>query len=133
MSEDESSPEVHLYSREEVIEAFKPVVAMGVTHPDQIAFIDPVSRKAQRILDSWAAQEERFSKGRGTVEADLEYSLSRSTVHVDAGFTDPKFLEEVADNWLATDLQRAKDAGLTGMVEKIQAKIIAIKGGNKFS
>lgn len=50
-----------------------------------------------------------------------------SKLYVDAGFHDPDYLEEVADDWLGgNDLAEAEERGLDEVADKIRAKIAEI-------
>jgi hypothetical protein len=124
-----SSPEESPVTREQVISAFKPFIERGITNPDDLELDDPEVIEANRLLDVWDAEQRKISDAAGTVEADLEYALNRSIILLDAGFSDPVYLEEVANDWLLeNDLPRAQQAGLTEMAGKIQAKIDEING-----
>lgn len=112
--------------RNQVLLAFKKFVEHGTTNPDDLPLDDPQVIEANAILDSWSAAAEQRAQQSSTPEALLEYSLLRSTIYVDAGFTDPTYLDEVANDWLAQDLQEAADAGLTAMADRIRSKIDAI-------
>ncbi|MDP4038422.1 MAG: hypothetical protein Q8P54_00415 [bacterium] len=122
MSENEPTPENPHYNREQVIEVLKKFVEKGVSNPDDLPLSNPEVVEANRVLDSWNERTERLARENPTPGAALESQLSRSTVHVDAGFSDPEYLDEVANDWLAQDLQTAEDQGLTETAAKIQAK-----------
>ena len=132
MSEGKKETEVNLISREQVIEAFKPIVELGINHPDNIPVYFPVAKAANKKLDAWIKQELNFVKQKGTQDGYLEYSLSASTIMVDAGFNDPGYIDNVVES-LETDLESANRAGLAIVAQKIQAKIDAIKNKNKFN
>lgn len=125
MTEKTSSLETPRYQREEVIKALQKFVERGITHPDDLPPNDPEVLAANILLDAWTEQQEAIAQRKGTPEADLEYSFDRSTIFVDAGFSDPNYLDEVANDWLVQDLQDAEEAGLTEIAKKIQAKIVA--------
>lgn len=127
MNEQTPSSEVPQYSREQVIEAFRKFPEKGVTSPDDLSSTDPEVIEANNILDTWTQQEQDEANRKGTPEAQLEFSLSRSTIFIDAGFSDPDYLDEVANDWLTQDLQKAEDIGLGGIASKIQAKIDKIE------
>jgi hypothetical protein len=111
-------------SREQVIAAFRKFIERGITNPDELDLNDPEVIEANRILDGWDADIHKEAKEAGTEEADLEYSLNRSTVLTDAGFSDPEYLDEVAKDWLLeNDLARAQGLGLDELAARIQAKI----------
>ena len=127
MSEQSPSSEIPHYSREQVIEAFRKFPEKGITSPDDLPDNDPEVTEANNILDTWAQQAQNEAKRQGTPEAGFEFELDRSTIFTDAGFEDPDYLDEVANDWLVQDLQRAEDAGLTGIASKIQAKMDQIQ------
>ena len=127
MDESSSSPEVPEYRSEQVVEAFKKFPQGGINTPGGLLETHPEVIDADRILYGWHEQEENKAHGIGTPEARLQFDLDRSTIHVDAGFSNPDYLDEVANDWLAQDLQAAEDAGLNEMAARIQSKIDEVK------
>jgi len=127
MSEDITSPEEIRITREQVVEAFRKFPARGIANPDDLPLDDSEVISANALLQVWDNQQKAEVQRLGIPEANLEYTLSRSTIYVDAGFSDPDYLDEVANDWLAQDLQKAKDAGLTEMAQRIRAKIDEIE------
>lgn len=127
MSEDVTSPEEPTFTREQVIDAFRKFPRKGITNPDDLPLDDSEVINANALLQVWDNQQKATAQRLGTPEANLEYTLSRSTIYVDAGFSDPDYLDEVANDWLPQDLQEAEDAGLTETARKIKAKIDEIE------
>ncbi len=127
MSEQTPSLEVPQYNREQVIESFRKFPQRGIHSPDDLPETDPEVIEANNILDAWAQQAQGEAQRAGTPEANLEFTFERSTIFVDAGFSDPDYLDEVVNDWLAQDLQEAEDAGLIDIASKIQAKIAEIE------
>ena len=85
--------------------------------------MNPDIMSANEILDSWGEETHRRAVQNLASDADLEYALSRSVIHIDAGFEEPDYIKEVANDWLDQDVQKAKGAGLTAIAERIQSKI----------
>ncbi len=127
MSEQAPPSEIPHYTREQVIEAFRKFPKRGLVNPDTLPVSDPEVIEANGILYVWTKQAQNEATRKGTIEANLEFAIDRSTIFVDAGFTDTDYLDEVANDWLAQDLQEAEDAGLTEVVSRIQAKINEIE------
>src|SRR3989344_4508166 len=127
MSEDILSTEEPRFSREQVVDAFKVFPKIGIVNPDDLSPGDSDVISANALLQVWSNQRQLEVQRIGTPEAELEFTLERSTIHVDAGFSDPDYLDEVVNDWLAQDLQSAEDAGLTELAAKIQAKINEIE------
>ena len=127
MSEQAPPSEVTHYTREQVIETFRKFPQRGLVNPDTLPVSDAEVVAANSILDSWAKQAQDEATKKGTPAANLEFTFERSTIFVDAGFTDHDYLDEVAKDWLAQDLQEAEDLGLTEMATRIQAKIDEIE------
>jgi hypothetical protein len=123
MTESQPSSETPHFNREQVVATFRKFIDSGVASPDDLSLDDPEVVAANAIMDSWSDEAERSIRQGSTFEAALEYTLSRSTVYVDAGFADPDYLDEVANDWLAQDLEAAEKAGLTEVAAHIQAKI----------
>jgi hypothetical protein len=113
-----------LFSRVQAVDNFRKFVERGITNPDDLDLNDPEVIEANRILDIWDAEQRKLADDAGTLAARLEYNLSRSTILVDAGFSDPDYLDEVANDWLGgNDLADAQEAGLTEIAEMIQTRI----------
>lgn len=127
MNEQRPSPEIPQYSREQVIEAFSKFPQRGINNPDDLSESDPEVIEANNLLDAWTKQAQSEAQRKATPEANLEFTFDRSTIFVDAGFSDPDYLDEVANDWLAQDLQEAEDAGLTEIASKIKVKIDQIE------
>lgn len=127
MTEDLKTPEVPQITREEVVEAFKPFLQRGISNPDDLPRNDPEFTTAHDLHETWILQQKEKARKSGTLAAQLEYALSSSTVFIDAGFSDPDYLDEVANDWLAQDLQSAEDAGLIDISSRIKAKIEEIE------
>jgi len=123
MTEHESTPENQIPTREQVVEGFKKFVAQGVTNPDDLPLTDPEVIKANNTFYTWVNHEQARATENPDPAAYLEFSLSSSTVYTDAGFSDPDYIDVVANDWLIQDLDRAEADGLTGVAAKIQAKI----------
>jgi len=112
--------------REQVVAELKKIADRGVRHPDELNRLDPDIAQAQELFFAYARQETAKAKEIGTPEAELERSLDLSTVEADSGFTDPEYLDEVANDWLAQDEQSALDSGLTALASKIKARAEAL-------
>lgn len=111
------------YTRDQVVDVFKKFPAMGITNPDDLPQTDQDVISAYAFLRVWANQRETQILKTGTPEAFLECYFERSTLFVDAGFSDPDYLDEVANDLLVQDLQEAEEYGLTKLALRIQAKI----------
>jgi vacuolar-type H+-ATPase subunit I/STV1 len=123
-SHSEKPAELEHYTREQVIAAFRQFVERGITNPDNLDLNDSEVIKANQILNSWEAEQQEIVKEAGTKAAELEYNFSRTVIFVDAGFSDPLYLEDVANDMLDTvDLPEAQEAGLEELATRIQAKI----------
>ena len=127
MSENVPSSEEPKYTREQIVDAFRKFPPRGFNSPDDLPLEDTDVISANALLQVWDNQQKVALQTINTPQANLEYTLSRSTIYVDAGFSDPDYLDEVANDWLAQDLQEAEDLGLTEMAEKIQTKIDEIE------
>jgi vacuolar-type H+-ATPase subunit I/STV1 len=123
-SHPEKPVEPEHYAREQVIATFRQFVERGITNPDDLDLNDPEVIEAKQILNSWEAEQQEIVKEAGTKAAELEYNFSRTVIFVDAGFSDPLYLEDVANDMLDTvDLPEAQEAGLEELATRIQAKI----------
>lgn len=128
MSEMEPSPEQNpQYTREHVLEGLRKLSEKGIKRPEDLSPSDPDAIEAERILDEWRAQSTRRAEESQDPFAKYLNNLEQITIFVDAGFSDPDYLDEVAKDWLAQDLQEAIDDGLPEVAAKIQAKIDEIE------
>lgn len=125
MSENISAPEEPKFTREQVVDAFKKFPQKGITNPDDLDLKDGDVINAYALLQVWVNGRKK-ELGEAT-ETDLEFNFERSTIFVDAGFSDPRYLDEVAHDWLVQDLQAAQEAGQIRIAELIEAKIDEIE------
>jgi len=109
-------------SREQIVATLSEFASIGNGDPDSLDSTDPRIVRADTAFVDWVHQERSKAREIGTLEAELLTTLSISTVYIDAGFTNPDYLDEVINDWLVQDEQRATDAGLIGTAEKIQHK-----------
>jgi hypothetical protein len=110
-------------SRNEVIEGLRKVAERGIVHPDDLDRTDQEVKQAQERMFAYVNQEDEKAKQAKTPEAIYENRFDQATLEVDAGFTDPEYLDEVANDWLVQDEQDARDIGLIDLGDKIQLKI----------
>jgi hypothetical protein len=122
-SESEPTPQPPQYGREQVVDGLRPLVDRGFSNPDDLPADDPEVQQAQAAYFAWNKQERSRAGANPDPAAFLEYQLSASTLYLDAGFSDPDYVDEVANDWLAQDLERAESEGFNEVAAKIQAKI----------
>ena len=127
---DETAPDLEgeQYSRDQVVAVLHRLADRGFTNPDDLPLDDPEVIEAHRILDSWSKQADQSTQDSPPAAPELEFSLRRDTIYVDAGFLDPDYLDEVANDFLAQDEQNARDQGLDELADKIRAKADEING-----
>jgi len=123
MSETEPSADNPQYSREQVLDSFKKFTERGVTDPRNLDLSDPEVIEANKILNGWREQSARLIDENRDPATSLEHTVEHTAILVDAGFSDSDYLDEVANDWLAQDLQTAIDQGLPEVAAKIQARI----------
>lgn len=115
------------YTREQVVDAFRKFPKKGIANPDDLPLDDSDVISANAFLQVWSNQRQAEVKRIGTPEAELEFIFEKSTIHFDAGFSDPDYMDEVAHDWLAQDLQAAENADLTKIAGRIKDKINEIE------
>jgi hypothetical protein len=123
MSEQSPTPENQLFSREQVIAAFRPFVASGITNPYDLVLDDPVVDAAYSMLFAWDEMASKRARESSDPEVRYAYKFERTTILVDAGFSDPEFLEEIANDWLDQDLAEVEADGFSALAAQIQARI----------
>lgn len=114
-------------TREEVVSAYQRLVAKGVTNPDDLnPEKDPDVKEANELSDLW--QQQQMARAGDDPELKRQANLSADMVAVDAGFTDPGYLEEVISEWLGHDAESAeKQEGNEGRIETRKQIAAAIK------
>jgi hypothetical protein len=116
------------YTRDQIVEMYRILVAKGYSSPDGMTQDDPDVVEADKAHVAWVEQNEALARASQVPGAIIEHSFSATTVCVDAGFDDPGFLEDTANDFLAEDLAAAEEAGLSELAARIQAKIDEING-----
>jgi len=111
------------YTREQIVELYRVLVAKGYSTPDGMPQDDPDVVKADNAFFAWVELSEAAAKESGEPGAMEEHLFSVTSVYVDAGFADRDFLDETANDFLAQDLDKAREAGLSNLAARIQAKI----------
>lgn len=107
MKETFSSPESEKeISREEVIASYQKFVERGITNPDDLDLEDPEVQAANQLFDQWLAQKD--TKAGEDTELNLRTRLAATMFYVDAGFTDPEYLNEVLHEWLLQEAENAE-------------------------
>ena len=107
MKESFPSPESeNKITREQVIDAYKKFVERGIKTPDDLDLKDPDVEKANELFDKWQEQEDKSAKG--NEESEHRINLSKTMLYVDAGFTDPVYLDEVLNEWLSQDTKNVE-------------------------
>lgn len=126
-------------NRQEIVNLFARLrLEKGVRHPDDPGFNeDPEVKMANSMFFAWVEQEDAKTGKIGTRKAYFESLLSKDLFYVDAGFDDPDYLDEVASEFLASDLDNAEgvtDEDLSETINKFREKIAEIRskiGGDK--
>jgi len=85
-------------TREEVIVAYKKFIEQGIKNPDNLDPKNIEVKKANELFYQWQAQED--ARAEGNEELMHRTNLSKTILYVDAGFTDPNYLEEILNGWL---------------------------------
>lgn len=120
-SSEHKTPQTEI--EESLTRLFKDVITtFGTNHPDELPMDDPALTAIYEQYYDWinvqAAEAERI----GSPEAHLEMSLKVTPFLVEAGFTHPDYVEEVANEFLDQDLAQAEELGLSDLVDRIRTK-----------
>lgn len=113
-------------SREDVINAWKPISSQGFGDPAEISDHitgEPKTEKilqAEKLYDTWYKSEEARQR---TPEEALKFQFDTTMLYVEAGFAGADYLDEVANDWLVQDAQAAEEQGFTELAAQINAKI----------
>ena len=104
------SPELKkIITKEEVIAAYRKFVERGITNPDDLDLEDAEVKEAHGLYYKWREQEE--ARAQGDEELKQRVNLVETMFYVDAGFTDPDYLDEVLSDWLVQDAGNAEKQG----------------------
>lgn len=109
-------------SRDEVVQSLHEIAQRGVLHPDELDPSDPDVARAHELLFLYTQQENDRVKRLGTMAALCLSIFEETTLEVDAGFTHPQYVEEVANDWLVQDEETALSYGLFELADKIRRK-----------
>ena len=108
-----------------MIASYKKFVDQGITSPDALDLDDLEVKKANDSFDRWQKQEKAQTES--GEESEYRNNLSKTMLYIDAGFTDPHYLEDVL-GWLVQDAQAAeKQADNPDRAETRQQIAVAIK------
>lgn len=89
-------------NREDVIQAYAPIVCRGPLNPySDLNFKDSEFKKAHQLYLKWIEQQNKLAEQHP--ELFHRINFEKTMFYVDAGFTAPEYLEEVL-NWLYGDL-----------------------------
>lgn len=99
------------------------IATFGITDPDDLPIDDPTVQAVFKVHDSWIRVQTAKAEKVGTAEAYLEMSLKVTPFLVEAGFTDPAYVEEVVNDFLLQDLAQAEDLGLFDLAKRIRMKM----------
>lgn len=86
-------------SKEQVIDAYRKFVERGITSPDTLDLDDMEVVEASGLFDKWQAQQEDAN--------DERVNFEKTKLYVDAGFTNPNYLEDVL-GWLLQDVDNVE-------------------------
>lgn len=96
--------------RERTVDSYRKFIDRGITSPDDLDLDDPEVKEANKLFDKW--QKEVDLQAGENEEKKLRANIDKTVFYVDAGFTDPDYLDEVLNDWLVQDSQFAeKDEG----------------------
>jgi hypothetical protein len=126
MGEREPSPEEYIPSRDQVVEGFRAFSASGYGDPGDLPLDDPAVQAANAMQEAWQEDAAQRAANSPDPAASIEHARSATMVYVDAGFSDPDYLERVANEWLEQDLEDALAQSLSEVAARIQADINAI-------
>lgn len=85
-------------TRKRVIEAYKKFVERGIKSPDDLDLDDPEVIEANNLFHKFVARENMN---------DEKINFEMTKLYIEAGFTDPNYLEDVL-SWLRQDAHDAE-------------------------
>lgn len=94
--------------REQLFNAFKKVIEKGVTDPADIDESDPDGREAEELYRAWLKQKDEEENADPSKAARINFE--KNFIHLDVGFTDPSYANEVLNDWAQQDLHNAEES-----------------------
>ena len=91
-------------TRDEVIAVYRKFAERGITDPANLDQTDPEVQEAEQLLKKWVMQEE--ARTADDPVAARQFRIEQTKLYVDAGFTDPSYMEDVRE-WLDQDAESA--------------------------
>lgn len=88
-------------TREVLIAEFKKFVDEGITHPNDMDPRNPKFQKELQLYNSWC--EQLKAQAGNNEQLQHQSNLMQTMFFIDAGFSDPDYLDEVLNDWLAQD------------------------------
>ena len=115
LSGPDSDKESMKYGYEQVLEAYTQLQAVTqVSHPDDLDCNDPKVKRVEDMFYKWIED--------GDI-SDHEFNYLVTMLRVRAGFNHPDYLDEIANDSLAQDLQNAESEQLDELALKIRNTI----------
>ena len=98
----ESIESTHQIQRDEVVAAYQEIIEeTGIKHPANLDLNNLDVKKVHQLAENWFTQEQKRFEGNS--EKLTQLNISNMMLHVEAGFTDPDYLDEMLNDWLAQD------------------------------
>ena len=122
MTTPENNPQQVLQYPAHLLDALQDLAAQYPNaDPAELPQDDPTFVNTQVLIDSW-----RESWAPADTEEGLTQSIVMTTLHYEAGFRNQDYLDEVANDWLVQDLDKADKAGYNDLAFAIMRKIYEI-------
>ncbi len=126
----ESEPMAEVTKEQLIQEYTKLREKYQITNPDDFDLDDPEVQRVHSMFETWIESIDIEAAKIGTSKAELRAELEKTLLYVDAGFDDPTYLEEVAEDFLENTLANAeavKDEDVSEVIEEIKAAQTTIR------
>ncbi|HEY8885913.1 MAG TPA: hypothetical protein VIM31_00205 [Candidatus Microsaccharimonas sp.] len=134
MGEKQSDDQIeHVFEllEKNITEEFRSVaIKYGPIDPSELPLVEDQDLVGLfQNYDNWVKiQQKKVDQAGGTIEAHLKMALKVTPFFVEVGFTDPSYVDEVVNDWMAQDLAQAEDAGLDDIAVAIRNKMEQLQG-----
>ncbi len=108
----------------QVIEAYKKLIEKGITNPYDYKETDTDAKIANDLCTKYFEQLDQSAEVDPTLKHRVNFE--KTFFYLDAGFTDPDYVEEVLVEWVPEDLAEAEESD-PALAQEMKEKIAHYK------
>ncbi len=92
--------------KEQLVALYQKFITQGITNPDSLDLDDPEVKEANDLYFKWINQLDEEAK---TDELKQRINFEKTMFYIDAGFTDPSYVEEILDDFAEQDIDNVEE------------------------